>query len=67
MFSKLKGCETVHPNLNDKGQFLRYCKLSDHFNDYRVKIQDEIVTTGSLIAQGARSTKVKSAYQKFER
>ena len=64
MFSKLKGCETVYPNLKDKGQFLRYCKLSDQFNDARVKIQDEIVKTDSLIAQGARSTKVKSALPK---
>ena len=64
MFSKLKGCETVHTNLNDKGQFLRYCKLSDQFNDARVKIQDEIVTTDSLITQGARSNKVKSALPK---
>ena len=61
MSSKLKGCETIHPNLKDKGQFLRHCNLSDHFNDARVKIQDEIVKTDSLIAQGARSTKVKSA------
>ena len=64
MFSKLKGCETVHPNLKDKGQFLRYCKLSDQFNDARVKIQNEIVKTDSLIAQGARSTNVKSALPK---
>ena len=56
MFSKLKGCETVHPNLKDKCQFLRYCKLSDQFNDVLVKIQDEIFKTDSLIAQGARST-----------
>ena len=61
LFSTLEGCETVHPNLKDKGQFLRYCKLSDHFNDVRVKIQDEIVTTDSLIAPGAGSTKIKSA------
>ena len=64
MFSKLKGCETVLSNLKDKGQFLRYCKLSDQFNDARVKIQDEIVKTDSLFAQGARSTKVKSALPK---
>ena len=64
MFSKLKGRETVLSNLKDKGQFLRYCKLSDQFNDARVKIQDEIVKTDSLIAQGARSTKVKSALPK---
>ena len=64
MFSKLKGCDTVHTNLKDKGQFLRYCKLSDQFHDARVKIQDEIVKTDSLIAQGARSTKVKSALPK---
>ena len=62
--SNLKRCETVHPNLKDKGQFLRYCNLSDQFNDARVKIQDEIVKTDSLIAQGARSTKVKSALPK---
>ena len=67
LFSKLKGCEIVHPNWKAKGQSLPYCKLSDQINDYRVKIQDEIFTTGSLIAQGARSTKVKLAYQKFER
>ena len=64
LFSKLKGCETVHTNSKDKGQFLRYCKLSDQFNDARVKIQDEIVTTDPLIAQGAGSTKVKSALPK---
>ena len=64
MFSKLKGCGTVHTNLKDKGQFLRYCKLSDQFNDARVMIQEEIVTTDSLIAQVARSTKVKSALPK---
>ena len=64
MFSKLKGCETVYPNLKDKGQFLRYCKLSDQFNDARVKIQDEIVKTDSLIAQGARSIKIKSVLPK---
>ena len=40
LFSKLKRCETVHPNLKDKSQFLRYCELSDQFNDTRVKIQD---------------------------
>ena len=62
--SKLKECETVHTSLKDKSQFLRYCKLSDQFNDARIKIQDEIVTTDSLIAQGARSTKVKSAIPK---
>ena len=38
LFSKLKRCEIVHPNLNDKGPFLRYCKVSDQFNDARVKI-----------------------------
>ena len=64
IFSKLNGCETVHSNLKDKGQFLRYCKLSDQFNDARVKIQDEIVQTDSLIAQGARSSRVKSAVPK---
>ena len=64
MFSKLKGCDTVHTNLKDKGQFLRYCKLSDQYNDAHVKIQDEIVKKDSLIAQGARSTKVKSALPK---
>ena len=64
MFSKPKGCETVHPNLKNKGQFLRYCKLSDQFNDTRVIIQDEIVKTHSLTAQGARSIKVKAALPK---
>ena len=64
MFSKLKGCDTVHTNLKDECQFLRYCKLSDQFHDAPVKIQDEIVKTYSLIAQGARSTKVKSALPK---
>ena len=69
MFSKLKGCDTVHANLKDKGQFLRYCKLSDQFNDPHVKIQDGIVTTDSLIAQGARPTSQISyqLYQKFGR
>ena len=38
--------------------------LSDQFQDARVKIHDKIVTTDSLIAQGARSTKVKSALPK---
>ena len=64
MFSKLKGCDTVHTNLKDEGQFLRYCKLSDQFHNARVKIQDEIVKTDSLIAEGARSTKVKSTLPK---
>ena len=54
MFNKLKGCSTVLFYLKDKCQFLRYCKLSDQFNDDCVKIQDEIVKTDSLIAQGAR-------------
>ena len=50
--------------MKNKGQFLRYCKMSDQFNNVRVTIQDEIFKTDSLIAQGARSTKVKSALPK---
>ena len=64
IFGKLKSCSTVYHHLKDKGQFFRYCKLSDQFNDARVNIQDEIVKTDSLIEQGARSTKVKSALPK---
>ena len=47
--------------MKNKGQFLRYCKLSDQFNNAPVTIQDEIVKTDS---QGARSTKVISALPK---
>ena len=61
MFSKRKGFSTVYFHFKNNGQFLRYCKLSDQFNNARVTIQDEIVKTDLLIAQGARSTKVKSA------
>ena len=61
MFSKMEGCSTVYSYLKNKGQCLRYCKLSDQFNNAHVTNQDEIVKTDSLIAQGARSTKVKSA------
>ena len=60
----MKGCLTVDFPLKNKGQFLRYCKLSDQFNNVRVTIRDEIVKTDSLIAQGARSTKNKSALPK---
>ena len=55
---------TVRNLLMNKGQFLRFCKLSDQFYTSHVKIQEEIVKTDSFIAQGARSTKVKSALPK---
>ena len=58
-----KQCQTLFPVLGkypternlliDKGQFLRFCKLSDQFYNSHVKIQEEIVKTDSLIAQGA--------------
>ena len=64
MFSKVKGCSTVYFHSKNKGQFLRYCKLSDQFNNARVEIQDEIVETDSIIAQNAKTSMVKSALQK---
>ena len=64
MFSNLKGYPKVQLHLKDKGQLLRYCKLSDQFNEARVKLQEEIVKTNALIEQGARSTKIKSALPK---
>ena len=36
----------------------------NHFYKCRVKIQEKIVKTGSLIAQGARSIKINSALAK---
>ena len=62
MFNKMKRCSTVYFHL--KMKFLRYCTMSDQFNNARDTIQDQIARKDSLIAQGARPTKVKSALQK---
>ena len=64
LFRVLGKYPTVRNLLTDKGQFLRFCKLSDQFYNSHVKIQEEIIKTDSLIAQGARSTMVKSALPK---
>ena len=64
LFPVLGKYPTVRNLLIDKGEFLRFCKLSDQFYNSHVKIQEEIVKSDSLTAQGARSTKVKSALPK---
>ena len=64
LFPVLGKCCTIRQLLKDEGQLVRFCKLSDELYNSRVKIQEEIVKTESLIEQGARSTKVKSALPK---
>ena len=60
-FSTLEKFSIVRQLCKDKSQFLRCVKESDQLYNAHIQIQDEIVKTDSLIEQGAKSTKVKSA------
>ena len=59
IFKPLPGLSVIQRQMKDKSHFLRYCKLSDQFFDARNKINEEIKMTDSLIAQGARSSRIK--------
>ena len=49
-----------------ESDFLKYFKLCDQFYDAKRAITEEKTTIGTLIEQGARSSKVKMAIQKLE-
>ena len=61
IFKPLPGLSVIQRQMKDKSHFLRYCKLSDQFFDARNKINEEIKMTDSLIAQGARSSRIKAS------
>ena len=51
----------IQRQIKDKSHFLRYCKLSDQSYNALDKINEEIKMTDSLLAQGARSSRIKSS------
>ena len=61
IFKPLPGFSVIQRQMNDKSDFLRYCKLSVQFFDAPDKINEDLKMTDSLIAQGARSSRIKSS------
>ena len=61
IFKPLPGFSVIQRQIQDKSHLLRYCKLSDQSYNALDKINEQIKMTDSLIAQGARSSRIKSS------